>query len=83
MIRKKIKVLQNELPLLSKPFTDNFMNFTCDLIGLSYVPTTVNPIPTDNIIATTVQVEQVADQTTNTIMGGLTVVGAAIAGGVR
>ncbi len=59
------------------------MNFTCDPIGLSYLPTTVNPILTDNIIATTVQVEQVADQTTNTIMGGLTVVGAAIAGGVR
>ena len=47
------------------------------------MPTTVNPNPTDNIIATTVQVEQVADQTTNTIMGSLTVVGAAIAGGVR
>ena len=39
--------------------------------------------PTDNIIATTLQVEQVVDQTTNTIMGSLTVVGAAIAGGVR
>ena len=41
------------------------------------------PDPTDNIIATTLKVEQVADQTTNTIMGGLTVVEAAIARGVR
>ena len=31
LIRKKIEVLQMELPLLSKLFADNFKNFTCNL----------------------------------------------------
>lgn len=47
----------------------------------SNVTTLAPPLPTpDNIIATTGQVEQVADQTTNTILVGLTAVGTAIGG---
>lgn len=38
------------------------------------------PLPADNIIATTGQVEQVADQTTNTLIGTASAIGAAITG---
>lgn len=38
------------------------------------------PLPADNVIATTGQVEAVADQTTNALIGGLSAVGAAIGG---
>jgi hypothetical protein len=38
----------------------------------------LKPTPTDNIIATTEQIEQMAGQTTNAIIGGFSVIGAAI-----
>ena len=38
LIRKKLKVLQRELPLLSKLFADNFKNFSCELINTNEGP---------------------------------------------
>ena len=32
LIRKKMEVLQKELPLLSKLFADNFKNFSCEIM---------------------------------------------------
>ena len=74
--------MQNELLLLSKSFTDNFENFSCDLVAVSYIPPLLKPTPTDNIIATAEQIEQMAGQTTNAIIGGLSAIGAAIEGGI-
>ena len=33
LIRKKVEVLQKELPLLSKLFADNFKNFSCEFMN--------------------------------------------------
>ena len=72
--------MQNELLLLSKSFPDNFENFSCDLVAVSYIPPLLKPTPTDNIIATAEQIEQMAGQTTNAIIGGLSAIGVAIGG---
>jgi hypothetical protein len=49
---------------------------------VSYIPPVLKPTPTDNIIATAEQIEQMAGQTTNAIIGGLSAIGAAIEGGI-
>jgi len=42
LIRKKMEVLQKELPLLSKLFADNFKNFSCEIMKTNDAP----PLPT-------------------------------------
>ena len=80
LIRKKLEVFQKELPFLSKLFTDNFKNFSCEFVCVCDIHPLLTSNPTDNIIPTTGQVEEVADHTTNTIMGGLTSSRSAIGG---
>ena len=72
--------MQNVFPLQSKSFPDIFENFPCDLLLWVTYPPLLKPTTTDNIIPTTEQIEQMAGQTTNAIIGGLSAIGAAIGG---
>jgi hypothetical protein len=63
-------------------FSNILIDFSDLILQLAQNATLLAPPlpPSDNIIATTGQVEQVADQSQNAIIAGLTTAGAAIAG---